>query len=107
IPPTDLPKGRGALSSGSLLRARVALVDRQERRLVLTCRDVTGDVANGSEETSSDDDPPKGPGDELSRGKEAAERKAGPSTGRAGATLGDVLRDRLGDFSTEVSVDKK
>jgi small subunit ribosomal protein S1 len=77
IPSSELPDG--GLQEGATVRAEVQNVDYNDRRITMTCRQ----------------------GGEASEGGDAPKRET--QSGSRGATLGDLLKEKLGDKLTSMT----
>ncbi len=78
-------EGEKKLKEGDIIKAHIIALDPNDRRITLSLRDVEGREADVEAMKYVHEQ----------RGG-VGERKIGPS-GRAGATLGDVLKEKLGD----------
>jgi small subunit ribosomal protein S1 len=76
--------GDKKLKEGEIIKAHIISLDSNDRRITLSLRDVEGREADVEAMKY------------VHEQRGAGERKVGPS-GRAGATLGDVLKEKLGD----------
>jgi small subunit ribosomal protein S1 len=79
VEPSDIVK------IGDILKEQIVRLDHDERRITLSLRDSSTDVDDKMKYTADENDKPQ--------------RRAIPSS-RPSATLGDVLKDKLGDLAT-------